>query len=210
MLKGMGATQPKIDAAGSPNWKRAVQLLIAMLAVGVVIYVFTILSERMLAPHVMEPFVRMGYRVGYFLRFPVIVLLSPFLPMDEQHHHPHPALHEFVTSFCAPLFWCLLVTPVILARAASRRMMHRLAPEQEPRLRIPRRAFLAGAALAVSAPGGLGTYSVLIEPQRTRIERYRMAIRDLPAALDGFRIVHISDTHYGPFVSLPYIKGVIE
>jgi predicted MPP superfamily phosphohydrolase len=37
--------------------------------------------------------------------------------------------------------------------------------------------------------------------QRPRVREHEIAIADLPAAFDGYRVAHISDLHCGPFVS---------
>src|SRR5436853_5291321 len=38
------------------------------------------------------------------------------------------------------------------------------------------------------------------EPFMIAVERQEIYLRKLPPALDGFRIVHLSDLHYGPLV----------
>ena len=40
----------------------------------------------------------------------------------------------------------------------------------------------------------------LTEPFMLAVERQEIFLRRLPKTLDGFRIVHLSDFHYGPFV----------
>lgn len=64
-----------------------------------------------------------------------------------------------------------------------------------PRTRIEwlRAALVAGATLALAALA----YARLIEPRRLQTVRYRLGIDDLPDALVGVRIVHLTDFHVG-------------
>ena len=72
---------------------------------------------------------------------------------------------------------------------------------------ISRRGFLA--ACGAAPMGGAGFYGVYVEPERLRIVEYTVPVRGLPAKLDGLRIAHVSDTHYGPFVTARYLEGVV-
>lgn len=50
----------------------------------------------------------------------------------------------------------------------------------------------------------------LAEPFMTAVERQEIYLRRLPKALDGFRIVHLSDFHYGPLVDPRHLERAIE
>lgn len=50
----------------------------------------------------------------------------------------------------------------------------------------------------------------LAEPCMTAVERQEIYVRRLPKALDGFRIVHLSDFHYGPLVDPRHLERAIE
>jgi predicted MPP superfamily phosphohydrolase len=50
----------------------------------------------------------------------------------------------------------------------------------------------------------------LTEPFMIAVERQEIFLRRLPKALDGFRIVHLSDFHYGPFVEPRHLERAIE
>jgi len=50
----------------------------------------------------------------------------------------------------------------------------------------------------------------LTEPLRISVERQEIYLRRLPKALDGFRIVHLSDLHYGPFTDARHLRRAIE
>ena len=50
----------------------------------------------------------------------------------------------------------------------------------------------------------------LAEPFMLAIERQQIFLRRLPAALDGLRIVHLSDLHFGPIVNPKHLGRAIE
>ena len=50
----------------------------------------------------------------------------------------------------------------------------------------------------------------LTEPFMTAIERQEIYLRRLPRAIDGLRIVHLSDLHYGPLVDPQHLERAIE
>jgi uncharacterized protein len=50
----------------------------------------------------------------------------------------------------------------------------------------------------------------LAEPFMIAVERQEIYLRKLPKALDGFRIVQLSDLHYGPMVDAPHLQRAIE
>ncbi|MFU8829634.1 MAG: metallophosphoesterase [Phycisphaerales bacterium] len=74
-----------------------------------------------------------------------------------------------------------------------------------------RRVLVNGAASAaglvlVSAP----VYAAAIEPNMIAVRKYRVPIRGLPPALDGLRIVQLSDTHLGPRVHESHVQRAVE
>lgn len=50
----------------------------------------------------------------------------------------------------------------------------------------------------------------LTEPFMLAIERQEIFLRRLPKQLDGFRIVQLSDLHYGPFVDARHLERAVE
>jgi predicted MPP superfamily phosphohydrolase len=66
-----------------------------------------------------------------------------------------------------------------------------------------RRQFLGMTAAAVAA--GTGAYTWRIEPHWLEIVRRPLPIRNLPAALAGRTLAHVSDIHVGPRVADDYI-----
>lgn len=57
----------------------------------------------------------------------------------------------------------------------------------------------------------VGFYAHFIEPRLIRVSRIKIPIKKLPAVFASFRIVQISDLHYGPTnLSAPFIKKCVE
>lgn len=66
----------------------------------------------------------------------------------------------------------------------------------------PLRALAAGIAGAAR--------QAFAEPYLLKVERRQIGLRRLPRALDGLRIVHLSDIHHSPFTGTEQIERAIE
>jgi len=80
--------------------------------------------------------------------------------------------------------------------------------------KVTRRRFLK-LVLGGAATGGLSTlggagYARLVEPHWLAVERVDVPIPDLPASLDGFTIVQLSDLHRGPKVTQEQVAQAVE
>lgn len=74
---------------------------------------------------------------------------------------------------------------------------------------VTRRQFLKnGGVLAAAAL--LGGYSVCVERYLVETNRYRIRVPHLPQAFSGFRIVQLTDLHYGPLVPLAVIRYAVD
>jgi predicted MPP superfamily phosphohydrolase len=75
-----------------------------------------------------------------------------------------------------------------------------------------RRRFLVRTpAVALSLGGGATlARATLVDPWDLKVARYRVPIRDLPAGLDGLRLVQLSDTHLGPRIPAAFIRHAVE
>ena len=130
----------------------------------------------------------MAFRVVAMLLLPAQFVGAFLLPPSDHHYTlTHLAL------------WCLAAPWVWLAAGWLAVRYLRPAP----------RWLRAGAIGVLAAVGVAVGYSVLVEPQLLRVRSYEIAIRDLPESLDGLRVVHVSDTHHGPFVSSGQVKEVV-
>jgi hypothetical protein len=131
--------------------------------------------------------------VVFLMSLPGIVIATG-LVTSAGHHHP-PAFYPVATAVNAALLW-----PLLFIWLRHRRR----APVKTP----GRRAFLVrGAGVAVA---GLMAWAVWLEPRRLVVRRLRFPVRDLPPALDGLRVLHLTDLHLGPFVSEARLRSVID
>jgi predicted MPP superfamily phosphohydrolase len=73
-----------------------------------------------------------------------------------------------------------------------------------------RRFLITGMKLAGgTAAAGLG-YSFLVEPRWFVVSNHVIPIRGLPLSLDGLRLVQLTDIHHGPWLSLAYVREVVQ
>jgi predicted MPP superfamily phosphohydrolase len=81
------------------------------------------------------------------------------------------------------------------------------SPEVSP----SRRRFLsASRALLFSAPAVAAGYGVFVERFKLNLREQRIALPNLPAALDGLRIVQLTDIHMGPFLGDRELQRAID
>lgn len=89
--------------------------------------------------------------------------------------------------------------------------LRRIEPEPEP-VDPGRREFIArvaGGTIATATTGltGFGLYEVLKEHE---VREIPITLARLPAALDGFTIVQLTDIHVGYTVSRSFVEGIVE
>ena len=122
-------------------------------------------------------------------------------------------LPRFVTT--AVYLWHLLILPLLLPllvvgaivsllRWTIGKLRSRAAREvpvvETDDARVSRRAFLAATAAFTPQLFTVGlTALALRQLEQFRVRRMTVAIRDLPAALEGLTIAHVSDMHAGRF-----------
>jgi hypothetical protein len=136
---------------------------------------------------------------------PVALWLAPKVA------HQYPVSHFLISAAVASAGYALLWLGGLRAwRALNPRC--RLLPGR-PRAGQPsRRAFLAhaGAATSAAAMFSAGAGFSLASTGNVQVRRYDITVRGLPPALDGLRSVHITDTHFGPFICESYLRRVVE
>ncbi len=180
--------------------------MVLSLAAGLALAGLALWVEGMLPPDELRPALTLLYRPVFWLLLPprlAAQLLFPYVG----HHYP-PA-HWVTLTLLAPLYLWGLVELARRLLLNGRRRRDRIAVETQvdsSRREFLRRGLLAGGGVGVGAVGG---FAVLIEPARIQVRHYRIAIADLPPALEGLRLAHISDTHYGPYVTMPYLREVV-
>jgi len=73
-----------------------------------------------------------------------------------------------------------------------------------------RRQFLKGAAAATVAVGVGGLGYGFAEAGDLRVERTDVAVKNLPAAFDGFTVAFLTDIHHGPYVGVEQVTGIVR
>jgi len=101
-------------------------------------------------------------------------------------------------------------TPLAIAWQLTSRV--RASRAASPTAGTTRRSFVGRAGLAaIGAMGGGSAFWVsVVVPSRVKVRYYEVALYDLPLALDGLKLAHLSDTHFGPYVSRSHILRAIE
>ncbi len=74
--------------------------------------------------------------------------------------------------------------------------------------KISRRRFLKIMG-SIGALGLVGSYPVFVERYIVLTNTYRVPVPNLPPAFSGFRIVHLTDLHFGLLVPLSLIRSVV-
>ncbi|RPI79415.1 MAG: metallophosphoesterase [Desulfobacteraceae bacterium] len=74
---------------------------------------------------------------------------------------------------------------------------------------ITRRQFLK-RTIQFSALGLAASYPLFIERNIVVTNHYRIPVPNLPNSFSGFRVVHLTDFHYGDLVSLNFIRDIVE
>jgi predicted MPP superfamily phosphohydrolase len=67
---------------------------------------------------------------------------------------------------------------------------------------------LASASGTLAA--GMFGYGVGFEPRRVAVTRRTVALPNLPASLDGLRLVQLTDLHHGPWISIGAIRSFVR
>ena len=122
----------------------------------------------------------------------------------------------------AVFIWhCLLLPPLLVAAAgafAARSIVgvaHGLVKQRGPNVsglpgRTSRRQFLATTFAVAPAALCLGAVALALpQLKRFRVRRLTLPLAQLPAALDGLTIAHVSDLHVGRFTSGKVLDEIV-
>ena len=101
----------------------------------------------------------------------------------------------------------LLMTPVVLGVLLYDRL--RQGGTEEPSS-VERRRFLRRGLAVVPALGAVGvSHGIYTSYTRTRMPTVPLRYPDLPAELEGLKILHLSDMHIGPYVQLSDLEALL-
>jgi predicted MPP superfamily phosphohydrolase len=157
--------------------------------------------------------------LGYFLGASDLLNLPGFTAaalagLIPQHQWTPKGLA--VAATVSGLFWGVVVAIVIRIRRKLEPVTGLLtsvgqvaAPQPDPVL--SRRRLLLGGGRTVAAAGlGAGAWSFFGEARWFEITRRQIAIKGLSPGLNGLRIVQLSDIHHGPWMSLTWVRQIID
>ena len=198
------------------QWTACLKRALWLTAAGCVLLALLLLVERALLPERIEVAGGVLYRVLFFAILPWRSLAAFAVPRVDHHWR---LLHYALTAFGAPYF---LYACYILGRRLYRLLTRQhslealdtearddnLPVEALPTPFMGRREFLVRSAAGASGLAACSVcgYASFVEPNRLHVRRYQVRIPGLPAELDGLRIVHVSDTHYGPYMSRAFLR----
>lgn len=96
-------------------------------------------------------------------------------------------------------------------RMTSPRGMIESAEEERRGEEVSRRSLLFGGGKAFAAAGmGTGAWGFFGESRWFEVTQRKIGIRGLPGKLNGLRIVHLSDIHHGPWMSIDWVLQVVD
>ncbi len=184
--------------------RRTIALTIsALLLIGAACAVVGVLSELLLWPRPLANAGQLLYRAVFWFTLPGRLVIGRSFPAGSKGLPMGPLI---VSAFATPPLLFAVLAGVQRAFAYLRRQRTRKRASG-----LARRDFLGqgAAGLLIVSGGALGGYTTFVEPGRLRVVHYDVPITRLPPELDGFRIVHLSDTHHGPYITLPYLEGAV-
>src|ERR1043166_6472102 len=155
-----------------------------------------------------------------FFGFQLVTLLAV---MAYRQSELWDRLPKFVTA--AVSLWHLLILPLLLPLLAvgaivaldrwiigkmKTRRPREIADTQTDAAGMSRRAFLAATAAFTPQLFTVGLTAIALRQlEQFRVRRMTIAIRGLPAALDGLTIAHVSDMHAGRFTRSAILREMI-
>ena len=160
-----------------------------------------------------------AWRIGFSLA--VLLLLIGFswvvLGRRETVTAQIPAPLYALVLLWGLIFLPLVAIPTILVWSVSSlglRLFKKIRPADSSRLKTERkwsrREWLAAAAVSLPVAATYGTAAFnLPRMTRFRISEMSITLKDLPLALDGIRIAHLTDTHVGKFTCGKVIDEIV-
>ncbi|MDX2270273.1 MAG: metallophosphoesterase [Bryobacter sp.] len=139
---------------------------------------------------------RMDWAGKVVLGLSLAPVLAAVLSMPVWGLAPHTAVGQYLRA--GALLWSLLVP---LAYGIWWWVGKQVPEHQSAR----RMALKSLAAVPVAASG----FGIVTGRRDFHVEEVRLVFPGLPAALDGLKIVQVSDIHYGPFLGKAELKRVV-
>lgn len=132
---------------------------------------------------------------------------------DAQHAQPAQPPRTSITESSPVQLQSVPSQPHTTSAAAlaqSQLAAHARSPLTKQTISRRRMLIDASAGATLLAGGALAFDAFAYEPFNITLRKYRVAIRDLPKALSGLRLVQVSDTHVGTRVPAKFVQAVCE
>ena len=161
---------------------------------------------------------RHWWRIAWFRRlfywqFPLTLLGVMCCGLSRYHDVPWlwtvgTSLFSALTLYLGAFFIAaLLVTPVVLGVSLYDRLRQEGTDEPSS---VERRRFLSRGLAVVPALGTVGvSHGIYTSYTRTRMPTVPLRYPDLPAELEGLKILHLSDIHIGPYIQLADLEALL-
>ena len=161
---------------------------------------------------------RHWWRVAWFRRllywqFPLTLLGVVFCGLSRYRDVPWlwtvgTSLFSALALYLGAFFIAaLLMTPVVLGVLLYDRLQQ--GGTEEPSS-FERRRFLGRGLAVVPALGAVGvSHGIYTSYTRTRMPVVPVRYPDLPAELEGLKILHLSDIHIGPYIQLADLEALL-
>ena len=166
------------------------------------------MAWRLSAPY--EPGSRARKRIRYATLVVVLIIVGSFVVRvagtDGAAKDVFAWIGYTTMGFSSLLFSLLVIRDLAWLAA---KLVARLGGDGMPD--IDRRKLLL-SSLNIGGVGSAGVllgYGVMQATTVPSVRRVKVPIIDLPPALDGFRIVQITDLHVGPTIKRAYVEGVV-
>lgn len=142
-----------------------------------------------------------------------------FSPIELRQHCGAAIDYVLIYPFFVYMLICMALAPLFIGAAAVSglsRTLAAFASTSTPATTVSvyngqRRNFLkmltAGITLPVAAPSLYGLY---VGSAQMSIDDVAISFPDLPAGLDGFTILQISDLHVGPFMDSTMLQSIVR
>ena len=137
---------------------------------------------------------------------PVTMMLSRTFPSDGMRPIAIVGFAWMGTAFL--MFMALLASDLVRATGWMARKVRRTQAPADPQRRQTLARIAAGAALATGAAGT--TWGIGSALGRIPVERLRVALRRLPASMNGTRVVQLTDMHVGPTLRRAFVERVVD
>lgn len=187
--------------------RRLVRYAVAVLIAWVVFYVVNVHACSLYSLSFADGGRALVCRAFNAAWIPFGVIVELFLPAVGHHYGTiHLLLRALLAAASLVGLVFFVATGRSIARNRGRAAMKGSSSSVSRREALGRITDVAFLGFA----GAVGGWTLWISPDRLCLRRYDLSIRNLPRALDGLRIAHLTDTHYGPYIGASQIRAAME